>query len=75
MSNDANTTSDEPRRRDHLSVVSEPAVVEGAMPARPRTIGRVIAQTALIADSAVTRRRATPPQESRGVSRLLGRFR
>ena len=42
---------------------------------RPRTIGRLIAQTALIADSAVARRSEADLQP-RGVSgRLLGRFR
>jgi hypothetical protein len=75
MSDDGAPTADEPRRRDHLSVVTEPAPAAGAPPARPRTIGRVIAQTALLADSAMTRRRADPPHEVRGVSRLLGRFR
>ena len=74
MSDDA-TTPDEPRRRDHLSVVTDPPLPEGAAPVRPRTIGRVIAQTALLADSAMTRRRAEPPNELRGVGRLLGRFR
>jgi len=69
-----------PRRRDHLRLVAEPALPPGNPPApapRPRSIGRLIAQTALIADSAVTRRRVSDTlPESRGVAgRLLGRFR
>ena len=69
-------SSDEPRRRDHLRVVADPPVAAGGPPPRPRSIGRVIAQTALIADSAVTRRKAAPTfHEPRGVGRLLGRFR
>ncbi|MCW2920245.1 MAG: hypothetical protein JWL76_119 [Thermoleophilia bacterium] len=68
--------SEEPRRRDHLSLVAEPVLAAGAVPApRPRSIGRLIAQTALIADSAVSRRRAELP-ETRGMTgRLFGRFR
>jgi hypothetical protein len=68
--------SDETRRRDHLRLVEEPVVAAGTAPApRPRSIGRLIAQTALIADSAVTRRRLDVP-ETRGMTgRLLGRFR
>jgi hypothetical protein len=66
-------------RRDHLSLVRD-APVDASVPpaARPRTIGRVIAQTALIADSAITRRRMDDqlPEHGRGVAgRLLGRFR
>ncbi len=68
--------SDETRRRDHLRLVADPVVPAGTAPApRPRSIGRLIAQTALIADSAVTRRRLDAP-ETRGMTgRLLGRFR
>jgi hypothetical protein len=68
--------SDDSRRRDHLRLVAEPVVAVGAAPApRPRSIGRLIAQTALIADTAVSRRRAELP-DSRGVTgRLFGRFR
>ncbi len=72
------TTSDEPRRRDHLRLVAEPVVAVGAAPApRPRSIGRLIAQTALIADSAVTRRRISQEDARSGgmAGRLLGRFR
>ena len=75
-------TSDEPRRRDHLSVVTDgPALAPGEVPThemRPKTIGRLIAQTALIADSAVARRREEPQRSERGggmAGRLLGRFR
>jgi hypothetical protein len=77
MSDDAPTTDEEPRRRDHLRVITEPELPEGAMPARPRTIGRVIAQTALLADSAMHRRHMNAPTQAdlRGVGRLLGRFR
>lgn len=65
-----------PRRRDHLRLVVEPVTEPGAAPApRPRTIGRLIAQTALIADSAVTRR-SLEPEDQRGMAgRLFGRFR
>jgi hypothetical protein len=70
------TTSDEPRRRDHLRLVAEPVAVAGAAPApRPRTIGRLIAQTALIADSAVSRRRMEPADRGGMGGRLFGRFR
>lgn len=76
MSDEPRDTADDTsqaRRADHLRVVTGP---QSAAAAGPRSIGRVIAQTALIADSAVARRRATPPQaEARGVGRLLGRFR
>lgn len=74
---DESPAPDETRRRDHLRVVSEPATAEGVVaPARPRTIGRVIAQTALIADGAMSRRRELTTTETRsGVGRLLGRFR
>lgn len=74
--------SPEPRR--HLHVVAEPAPVADAgaidamraPAARPRTIGRLIATTALIADSAVTRRRLDEDMPQRGMAgRLLGRFR
>jgi hypothetical protein len=68
-----------PRRRDHLSLIVDVPTPSDARPAaRPRTIGRVIAQTALIADSAVTRRRVDDrlPEMGRGMAgRLLGRFR
>jgi len=77
MSNDRNERSE--RRRDHLSVVADTtprAVPDRHGSARPRTIGRLIAQTALIADSAVSRREsdveAGGPRRS---GRLLGRFR
>lgn len=70
---------DDAPRRDHLRLVSSDPVPVGVPPAaRPRTIGRVIAQTALIADSAVTRRRMEDrlPDQGRGMTgRLLGRFR
>lgn len=71
------TESDEPRRRDHLRLVAEPVLAAGTVPApRPRSIGRLIAQTALIADSAVSRRRSEV-SEGRSVPgrRLFGRFR
>jgi hypothetical protein len=64
--------------RDHLHLVREEPIEPGTPPAaRPRTIGRVIAQTALIADSAITRRRMEGgAAQGRGVAgRLLGRFR
>jgi hypothetical protein len=64
--------------RDHLQLVRDEPIDPGTPPAaRPRTIGRVIAQTALIADSAITRRRMDGGvPEGRGVAgRLLGRFR
>ena len=68
--------ADTARRADHLRVVTVPVAPASALPARPRSIGRVIAQTALIADGAVARRRAQPPvHEGRGVGRLLGRYR
>lgn len=60
-----------------LRLVPEPADSGVGGAARPRTIGRLIAQTALIADSAVTRRRVAdtlPTYPGRG-GRLLGRFR
>jgi hypothetical protein len=75
------SSSDEPRRRDHLSLVVEApiALAPGELPVpaqRPRTIGRLIAQTALIADSAVNRRRLDEHGDGRGMAgRLLGRFR
>jgi hypothetical protein len=73
---DADTTK---RRRDHLRLVTElpSAEAETAAAIRPRTIGRLIAQTALIADSAVMRRREERTEhEARGLTgRLLGRFR
>lgn len=79
---DTQVMSYEPRNpapsRDHLRLVLDEPVDPRVPPAaRPRTIGRVIAQTALIADSAVTRRRMEDRSpESRGVAgRLLGRFR
>jgi hypothetical protein len=76
MSDEPRTTDDSPRSRAHLSVVTDPEMIPASAAARPRTIGRVIAQTALMADSAMTRRRAEPPHQSRGgVGRLLGRFR
>jgi hypothetical protein len=61
-------------------VVDSPvALAPGELPTpaqRPRTIGRLIAQTALIADSAVNRRRLDEHADGRGVAgRLLGRFR
>ena len=66
------------RRRDHLRLVTEQPSVEAEVAAsvRPRTIGRLIAQTALIAETAAMRRkeqRETPPP--RGINRLMGRFR
>ncbi len=69
--------AEETRRRDHLRLVAEPVVEAGAVPApRPRTIGRLIAQTALIADSAISRRRAEPEDARSGMAgRLFGRFR
>lgn len=77
MSDDLRTDDVPPR--DHLRLVAADPVVPGVPPAaRPRTIGRVIAQTALIADSAVTRRRMEDhlPDGNRGMAgRLLGRFR
>lgn len=79
MSDSPGTTdeaSDETRRRDHLRVIADGPVAAGEPPARPRSIGRVIAQTALIADGAISRRAAgTAPGDARGVGRLLGRFR
>jgi hypothetical protein len=67
------------RDRSHLRLVAEPTIEPGApASARPRTIGRVIAQTALIADSAMTRRRLSDdaPGAGRSVAgRFLGRFR
>lgn len=72
---------DEARRRDHLRVVEAPArhgaVEGGGAVARPRTIGRLIAQTALIADSAASRREVEDLERGprRGAARLLGRFR
>ena len=77
MSEDARTNA---RSRDHLRLVPTEALPVGTPPAaRPRTIGRIIAQTALIADSALTRRRMDSdrsPNLGRGVAgRLLGRFR
>lgn len=80
---DSTTSPDDAsRRRDHLRLVTEATVDSIGLAAtapRPRTIGRLIAQTALIADSAVTRRRAEPalPAGERGgmAGRLLGRFR
>jgi hypothetical protein len=74
MSEQPPTPDETPRRRDHLSVVTEPEMIPASAAARPRTIGRVIAQTALLADSALHRRRAETP-ETRGMGRLLGRFR
>lgn len=77
MSDDLRT--DDARRREHLRLVADEPIPAGVPPAaRPRTIGRVIAQTALIADSAVTRRRMEDhlPDIGRGMAgRLLGRFR
>lgn len=68
--------SDETRRRDHLRLVAEPELAVGAVPApRPRSIGRLIAQTALIADSAVSRRKLDVPVARGMTGRLLGRFR
>ena len=74
------SSDDTSRRRDHLSlVVDAPTPIIASPAARPRTIGRVIAQTALIADSAVTRRRVDdrlPDAGGRGMAgRLLNRFR
>lgn len=72
------TTTEAPtRRRDHLRVVEDvPVDLHAGPPPRPRTIGRLIAQTALIADSAVTRRRLEEPDARAGMAgRLLGRFR
>ncbi|MCZ4497380.1 MAG: hypothetical protein JWM25_1965 [Thermoleophilia bacterium] len=75
------------RRRDHLRLVTAapipamagaPVLGATAVP-RPRTIGRLIAQTALIADSAVTRKRMDrdlPGNGERGIAgKLLGKFR
>ena len=59
----------------HLWLVPEPALDASAAAPRPRTIGRLIAQTALIADSALTRRRLDDDEGQRGIGRLLGRFR
>lgn len=77
MSDDLRT--DPTTRRDHLRLVAVEPAPPGIPPAaRPRTIGRVIAQTALIADSAVTRRHMADhlPDPSRGMTgRLFGRFR
>jgi hypothetical protein len=75
-----NASDDTSRRRDHLSLVADAQTPSMALPIeRPRTIGRVIAQAALIADSAVTRRRVDerlPDAGGRGMAgRLLGRFR
>lgn len=84
MSDERTSPTDgaETRRRDHLSVVADPVRPPDASPltgagARPRSIGRLIAQTALIADGAINRRReaADGAHEARGVGRLLGRFR
>ena len=75
-STDLETT---PRRRDHLRLVTEPPSVEAetAAAVRPRTIGRLIAQTAMIADTAVMRRSEERGADaSRGLAgRLLHRFR
>lgn len=80
MADDSEPTRDTPRTRDHLRLVTEPETVEAAVAAagRPRTIGRLIAQTALIAESTVNRRRdhEAAGHGPRGIGeRLLGRFR
>jgi hypothetical protein len=67
-----------PRRRDHLRLVTEQPSVEAEVAAaiRPRTIGRLIAQTALIAETATMRRREEKAVAQRGgIGRLMGRFR
>jgi hypothetical protein len=66
------------RRRQHLRLLPEAATSIGVVPApRARSIGRLIAQTALIAESALTRREFDPalggPRTAAG--RFLGRFR
>ncbi|MCW2925679.1 MAG: hypothetical protein JWM98_3083 [Thermoleophilia bacterium] len=67
------------RLRPNLRLVREPVHDPAAAvpPPRPRSIGRLIAQTALIADSAVNRRESHDVMpEGRGMAgRLLGRFR
>lgn len=86
-SRDTTTTSeDQPRRRDHLRLVTEPAEAGAVDPGalrpdtpRPRSIGRLIAQTAQLADSAVTRKRdqreTTEPRGGGVGGRLLRRLR
>ncbi|MCW2950333.1 MAG: hypothetical protein JWN41_1346 [Thermoleophilia bacterium] len=66
------------RRRDHLRLVVEQPSLEAEVAAaiRPRTIGRLIAQTALIAESATNRRAEERVQPPRGIAdRFIGRFR
>ena len=85
-SRDSTATPEQPRRRDHLRLVTEPAEAGAVDPGalrpdtpRPRSIGRLIAQTAQLADSAVTRRREqrdTDTEPRGGVGgRLLRRLR
>lgn len=87
MSDDRTTTNDEHSEGRiapaqvaapaHLRAVRVPAPLEIAAADRPRTIGRLIAQTALIADSAVARShvRADDPADPRGPRGPRGRFR
>lgn len=69
------------RRRDvtrrQLALVPRVADVEPLQPepgAPPRSIGRLIAQTALIADSALARRRGRSEQPLRNAARPGRRF-
>jgi hypothetical protein len=66
------------RRRDHLRLVTEEPTLDAEIAAaiRPRTIGRLIAQTALIAETASMRRREERAAQPLGIAgRLMGRFR
>ncbi|MBC7460495.1 MAG: hypothetical protein H7287_03965 [Thermoleophilia bacterium] len=74
----ATPDDDAPRRRDHLRLVTEQPSAEAELAAamRPRSIGRLIAQTALIAETAAMRRREQRAEPQRGgIGRLMGRFR
>ncbi|MCW2956078.1 MAG: hypothetical protein JWO69_947 [Thermoleophilia bacterium] len=85
---DETATKATDRRRDHLRLVTATSMPPMAAPVlgdaavvRPRTIGRLIAQTAMIADSAVQRRKLERDVRDRGgaergiAGKLLGRFR
>ena len=74
----ATTENDAPeRRRNHLRLVTEEPTLEAEVAAsvRPRTIGRLIAQTAMIAETAALRRREQREPQPRGLGRIVGRFR
>lgn len=81
MKDDPKSRDGQARSRDHLTLVPAIETLEAAVAhaGRPRTIGRLIAQTALIAESTVQRRRDRADEASHGGrrlgERLLGRFR